>query len=323
MRPASVLITGSAGQIGSELIRLLRERYGPERVLAGIFERREQKVLPPGPNKIIDVRSLDAIRGALHEYHVDTVYHLAVVLSAVGEQDPQRAWDVNLQGLKNVLDASREAGVERVFWPSSIAVFGPDAPKRMTPQDAPLNPRTMYGVTKVAGELLCSYYYLKYKLDVRCVRYPGLVSNSSKPGGGTTDYAVEIFYDALEKNSYRCFLRKDTALPMMYMPDALRAAVEFMECEPDRVRTRRGYNLAAMSFSAGELAAEISKHLPGFSCTYEPDFRQEVAEGWPESISDLEARRDWGWVPHYDLSLMTEDMIAKLSKRLGKATKNG
>jgi nucleoside-diphosphate-sugar epimerase len=319
----TVLVTGSAGQIGSELIRLLRDRYGPENVVAGIFETREQSILDSGPCEVIDVRSRDQIEAAVRKHHIDTIYHLAAVLSAVGEKDPQHAWDVNMQGLKNVLDVSKERGVTRIFWPSSIAVFGPDAPKKMTPQDAPLNPTTMYGVTKVAGELLCNYYCLKYGLDIRCVRYPGLISNSTKPGGGTTDYAVEIFYDAVKGKSYQCFVRANTVLPMMYMPDALRAAVELMEADAKIVRRHTGYNLAAMSFSAGELAAEIARLIPGFRCTYVPDFRQAVADGWPESISDLDARRDWGWVPRYDLGLMTEDMVLKLSKRLRKTTKKG
>jgi nucleoside-diphosphate-sugar epimerase len=322
MKP-TVLITGSEGQIGSELLELLRGRYGSSSVVAGFFTVPGPRRPPTGPTERLDVTEKSEMARIVKEYHVDTIYHLAAVLSAVGENDPQLAWSVNINGLKNMLDVSVDVGISRVFWPSSIAVFGPDAPRSMTPQDSPLNPTTMYGVTKVSGELLCRYYNLKFGLDVRCVRYPGLISNKTRPGGGTTDYAVEIFYGAVERNRYECFVRADTVLPMMYMPDALRAAVELMETEPSLVRRHSGYNLAAMSFSAGELAAEIAKRIPSFECTYKPDFRQKVADGWPESISDVEARRDWGWVPRYDLTSMTEDMVLKLTERLGAQAKKG
>jgi nucleoside-diphosphate-sugar epimerase len=310
-----VLVTGSAGQIGSELTPLLRQRYGAERVVAGILKGQSADSLGPGPAVTVDVTDGGSLRSVIKEMGIDTVYHLAAVLSARGEEDPQLAWDVNVLGLKNVLDASRELGVSRVFWPSSIAVFGPDAPRRMTPQNPPLNPTTMYGVTKVAGELLCHYYSRRYSLDTRSVRYPGIVSSKTRPGGGTTDYAVEMFYAAVSKGEYRCFVREDTTLPMMYMPDALRAAVLIMEAEPQKVRIHRGYNVASMSFSAGELAAEIRKHLPHFSCSFVPDKRQEIADSWPESIDDSEARRDWGWFSSYDIHTMVEDMILKVSSR--------
>jgi len=319
----TVLITGSAGQIGSELTQLLRGRYGPENVVTADIKGQDFSQPDAGHHERVDVTVKGDIARVVREYHVTTVYHLAAVLSAIGENDPQLAWSVNIQGLKNVLDVSRETGVAKVFWPSSIAVFGPNAPRKMAPQDASLDPTTMYGVTKVTGELLCNYYFLKYGLDTRCVRYPGLISSRTMPGGGTTDYAVEIFYSAIEKGSYQCFVREDTILPMMYMPDALRAAVELMETEPGLVRRHSGYNLASMSFSAGELAREITKHLPSFRCAFVPDSRQAVADSWPESISDTEARRDWGWVPRYDLSSMTEDMIQKLSARLKGVTIKG
>lgn len=319
----TVLITGSEGQIGSELLNLLRHRYGPHNVVAGTFFRpgRNPRVGPPSEH--IDVTIKSELERVVMEYQIDTIYHLAAILSAVGEKDPQLAWTVNMNGLKNVLDVSKDLGVSRVFWPSSIAVFGPDAPKHMTPQRAPLNPTTMYGVTKVSGELLCRYYNLKFGVDTRCVRYPGLISSKTRPGGGTTDYAVEIFYSAIETGRYRCFVRANTVLPMMYMPDALRAAVELMEAEPDLVRRHSGYNLAAMSFSPENLAAEIRKHLPAFKCTYSPDSRQAIADGWPETIDDVEARRDWGWVPRYELGSMTEDMVLKLTARLKGPTKKG
>jgi nucleoside-diphosphate-sugar epimerase len=310
-----VLVTGSEGQIGSELTHLLRERYGTDNVVAGTFEEKNTEQLGNGPREHFDVTSKTDVLEVVEEHQIHTIYHLAAVLSALGENNPQLAWTVNMQGLKNVLDVARENGATHIFWPSSIAVFGTDAPKKMASQAVPLNPSTMYGITKVSGELLCNYYYRKYGVDVRCVRYPGLISNKTKPGGGTTDYAVDMFYSALEKGTYQCFVREDTVLPMMYMPDALRASVEIMESPPESVTRRTGYNLAAMSFSAGELAAEVRKHVQGFKCTYVPDFRQQVADSWPESIDDAEARRDWGWLPRYDLSSMSADMIASLSAR--------
>ncbi|HUI85903.1 MAG TPA: NAD-dependent epimerase/dehydratase family protein [Nitrososphaerales archaeon] len=319
----TVLVTGSEGQIGSELTDLLRERCGRQNVVAGSLAAPSRQALDDGPAEQLDVTQKGELERVVKGYRIDTIYHLAAVLSAVGENDPQLAWSVNMQGLKNVLDVSKESGISRVFWPSSIAVFGPDAPKRMTPQDTPLNPTTMYGVTKVSGELLCRYYSLKFGVDVRCVRFPGLISNKTRPGGGTTDYAVEIFYSAIDSGRYTCFVRADTMLPMMYMPDALRGAMELMEAPSGLVKRHSGYNLAAMSFSASELAAEIAKHLPAFVCDYRPDSRQVVADGWPESVSDVDARRDWGWVPRYDLAAMTEDMILKLTARLKGKPKKG
>ncbi len=269
-----------------------------------------------GPIEILDTADSSALSRIIKEHKVDTVYHLASLLSATGEEDPQLAWQVNMDGLKNVLEVARTNGLTRVFWPSSIGVFGPGAPRTNVSQNSPLNPTTMYGVTKVAGELLCNYYFLKYGLDVRCVRYPGLISSEAPPGGGTTDYAVEIFYSALTSGNYVCFLREDTILPMMYMPDALSAAVKIMHAEGKMVPRHLGYNLAAISFSAGEIAAEIRKHVPDLRVTYSPDSRQRIADSWPMSIDDLEARRDWGWSHGYDLALMTSDMISKLGPKL-------
>ncbi len=310
-----ILVTGAAGQIGSELVVALRERYGDANVIATDKAVTRGQVVP-GVLEQLDVMHLSSVERALKAHQADTVYHLAAILSAVGETNPDLAWDINMGGLKNVFDASVRHGVRRVFWPSSIGVFGPDAPKGGAPQEAPLNPTTMYGVTKVSGELLSEYYFLKHGLDVRSVRYPGLISSEAKPGGGTTDYAVEIFYSALQAGSYTCFLGQDTVLPMMYMPDALRAATEIMEADAKKVRLHRGYNVAAMSFSAGELAAEIKKHLPGFAVTYSPDTRQAIADSWPRSIDDSAARTDWGWKEEYDLPSMVSDMLAKLSRRL-------
>jgi nucleoside-diphosphate-sugar epimerase len=313
--PPKVLVTGAAGQIGSELVASLRKRYGNANVVATDKAVTRAQV-SAGVLEQLDVMHLPSVERAIRSHGIDTVYHLAAILSAVGETNPELAWDVNVGGLKNVLDASSRHGVKRIFWPSSIGVFGPDAPKVRTPQDVALNPTTMYGVTKVAGELLCSYYWRKHALDVRSVRFPGLISSEAKPGGGTTDYAVEIFYSALLTGRYTCFLSKDTTLPMMYMPDALRAAMTIMEADPAEVRRHGGYNVGAMSFSAGELASEIRKHVAGFEVTYAPDYRQEIADSWPRSVDDSAARRDWGWKEEYDLPAMTADMLEKLGRKL-------
>ncbi len=310
-----VLVTGSAGQIGAELVPHLRSLYGKDNVIAAIHKAAGPS-LRDGPVVTLDTGDAEAVAVAIREFKVDTVYHLAAVLSATGEKDPQLAWQVNMDGLRNVLEAARVIGVGRLFWPSSIGAFGPDAPRINAPQNSPLNPTTIYGVTKVAGELLCNYYFVKYGLDVRILRYPGLISNVAPPGGGTTDYAVEIFYSALQKGSYVCFLREDTVLPMMYMPDALEATVMIMEAGQKKVPRHLGYNLAAMSFSAAELAAEIRKHIPGFKVSYSPDLRQKIADSWPMSIDDSEARSDWGWKHEYDLQRVVVDMLAKLRPRL-------
>ncbi len=318
--PPKILVTGAAGQIGSELVAALRKRYGGRNVIATDKAVTRSQVAP-GVLEQLDVMHLPSVERALRSHEVDTVYHLAAILSAVGEANPDLAWDVNMDGLKNVLDASTKLGVRRVFWPSSIGVFGPDTQKDNAPQGAALNPTTMYGVTKVSGELLSEYYYLKHGLDVRSVRFPGLISTEAKPGGGTTDYAVEIFYSALQTGRYTCFLREDTVLPMMYMPDALRAAVELMEADAKRVRLHTGYNVAAMSFSAGGLASEIKKHVQEFRVAYSPDSRQAIADSWPKSIDDSPARKDWGWKEEYDLPSMVTDMLAKLRVRFANGEK--
>jgi len=315
------LVTGAAGQIGSELVAALRQRYGKGNVVStDKFTGRN----PGGGDapEYLDVTDPLSVERVVRENDIDTIYHLAAILSAVGEENPDLAWEVNMHGLKNVLDVATRSGVRRLFWPSSIGVFGPKTPKVMAPQDTPLNPTSMYGVTKVAGELLCNYYSIRHGLDVRCLRFPGLISSEARPGGGTTDYAVEIFYAAIEKKSYTCFLREDSTLPMMYMPDALRAATEIMEADGGRVKLHIGYNLAAMSFSPGELAAEIRKHVPNFRVTYQPDSRQKIADSWPESIDDSAARRDWNWAAGYDLAKMTTDMLARLGARLADVGKS-
>ena len=311
-----VLVTGSAGQIGAELVPALRAKYGKEQVVAAIHKAAGPASLRDGPVETLNISDASAVTRVVRQYGIDTVYHLAAVLSATGEKNPDLAWEVNMQGLKNILDVARQSKLGRVFWPSSIAVFGPDAPRANCPQNVPLNPTTMYGVSKVAGELLCSYYHLKYGMDVRCLRYPGLISSEALPGGGTTDYAVEIFYSAIQKGSYTCFLREDSTLPMMYMPDALDATIRFAEAEPSRVKTRSGYNLAAISFSPLELATEIKKQMPAFKVYYSPDHRQKIADSWPMSINDSQARKDWGWSHRFDLQRMAADMLGRLTVRL-------
>ncbi len=312
-----ILVIGATGQIGSELTLALRRRYGSENVVAA-FHRTP---LPPplrdsGPSVRLDVTDRAELEEAVREYKPNVIYHLAAILSAKGEENPAAAWRVNLGGLYNVLEVARAGGVRQVFWPSSIAVFGPKTPKDNTPQDTVLSPTTMYGVTKVAGEYLCDYYARRFRLDVRGVRYPGIISSETPPGGGTTDYAVEMFYAAVKGERYTCFVRPDTVLPMMYMPDCLKAAIQLMEADPSSLTRRADYNVAAMSFSADELAAEIRKHIPSFQVEYRPDFRQEIADSWPRSIDDSAAREDWGWEPSYDLSRMVEDMLARLKRRL-------
>jgi len=312
-----ILVTGATGQIGSELALELRNKYGNENVVAAGHKRApSENLLKSGPFETVDTTIKDNLARVVKEYDIDTVYHLAAMLSAVGEQNPQAAWQVNMDGLHNVLEVAREYELVRIFWPSSIAVFGQEAPRINTPQYTALIPSTMYGVTKVAGELLCNYYFTRFGVDVRSVRYPGIISSETPPGGGTTDYAVEIFYEAIKKKQYTCFVREDTVLPMMYMPDCMKAAIDLMDADSSAIKCRTSYNLTSMSFSAGELAAEIRKYYPEFKCDFKPDFRQQIADSWPMSIDDGRARKDWDWKPTYDLSAMTKDMIEKLTQKL-------
>jgi threonine 3-dehydrogenase len=314
-----ILITGAVGQIGSELVEALREKYGDENVVAAGHKTKPTKeMLESGPFEFINVVDKDSVENVIKKYDIDTIYHLAAILSVVGEEKPQLAFNVNLIGLYNIFELGRKFEIERIMVPSSIAVFGPDTPKENTPNESILRPTTMYGVSKVAGELLGNYYFERYGLDVRGVRYPGLISYKALPGGGTTDYAVEIFYEAIKNKHYVCYLKEDTMLPMMYMPDAIRSFIELADVDIKRLKHHADYNLAAMSFTPEELVSEIKRIIPEFECEYKVDFRQKIADSWPDSIDDSAARNEWGWKEEYDLRAMTEDMIEKLRKKLGR-----
>ncbi|MHC2994014.1 MAG: L-threonine 3-dehydrogenase [Candidatus Atribacteria bacterium] len=313
-----ILITGALGQIGSELTPFLRKRYGNENVVASDIKPIHKGIIgQDGPLEHIDCLDAQEIYSAVKKYKIDTVFHLAAILSATGEKNPQLAWKVNINGLYNVLEIARENKCA-VFTPSSIAAFGPSTPKNNTPQETIQRPNTIYGLTKVAGELLCDYYHFKYKVDTRGVRLPGIISYMTLPGGGTTDYAVDIFYQALKQKKFNCFLDKDTYLDMMYMPDALKAALNLMDADPSRLKHRNAYNVTAESFTPEELAREIKKHIPDFEIKYDIDpLRQTIADSWPKQLDDSAAREDWGWSPDYDLKAMTKDMIEKLKIKLG------
>jgi nucleoside-diphosphate-sugar epimerase len=315
-----IMITGAAGQIGSELASLLRKRFGAANVLETDIVEPPGSASEAGPFEVLDVTDRAGLTSVIRGHRIDTVFHLAALLSATGEKNPQKAWAINIGGLYNVLEAGRELGLTRIFTPSSIAVFGPATPRVRTPQDTVLDPTTIYGVTKVAGEHLCDYYVRKYGLDVRGCRFPGIISHETPPGGGTTDYAVAIFYEAVRAERYTCFLREDTRLPMMYMPDCLKSIVDLMEADASRLRHHSNFNVTAMSFTAGELAAEIRRRVPGFACTYAPDFRQAIADSWPASLDDSAAREEWGWRPQYDMASMTTEMLAALRKRKAEGT---
>jgi nucleoside-diphosphate-sugar epimerase len=312
----NVLVTGACGQIGSELVTALRERQGSSNVIATDIAPPSPQLQESGPFEYLDVTDTDALRRLVVDHHVARVYHMAAVLSATGELDPQKAWRVNTVGLRNVLEAAREFQLERLYCPSSMAVFGPESPRHNTPQDTVLQPTTMYGITKVTGELLCNYYFHKYGVDVRGLRYPGIISSETSPGGGTTDYAVHIFYEAVKVQHYTCFVSKDTVLPMLYMPECISATLMLMDADLANLTHHADYNLGGISFSAGELAAEIAKHIPDFVCEYRPDHRQAYANSWPCSIDDSTARSDWGWRPQYDLHSMVADMLLRLKDRL-------
>ena len=314
-----IFITGSAGQIGTELTMKLRKIYGNDNVIASDIKPFENKsVLESGPFEYADCLNASEMAKLIKKYNIDTIYHLAAILSGVAEAKPNLAWDVNINGLYNILEIAREYKCA-VFTPSSIGAFGPNTPKEKTPQDTIQRPTTMYGVTKVAGELLCDYYHKKFGVDTRGVRYPGLISNVALPGGGTTDYAVEIFYEAIKNQRYTSYIKAGTFMDMMYMPDALDAAVDIMEADSSKLVHRNAFNVTAMSFDPEMLADAIKKYIPEFKMDYEIDpVRQEIAESWPDSLDDSAAKEEWGWNPKYDLDKMTRDMIEVLNKKLEK-----
>lgn len=313
-----ILVIGACGQIGVELTLELRKIYGGSNVVASDLRAENELLKGTGPYVSLDVMNKEMLHVQVIRQNITQIYLLAAILSATGEKNPNLAWHLNTQSLLNVLEIAKDENVHKVYWPSSIAVFGPTSPKINCPQKTVIEPTTVYGISKFAGEFWCNYFNHRYNIDVRSLRYPGLISYKSEPGGGTTDYAVEIFHDALEEDRFTCFLKEDTYLPMMYMPDAIRATIELMESPVEKISVRTSYNIHGMSFSPKEIAAEIKRHIPGFSIAYEPDYRQQIAESWPQSIDDSVARNDWGWKPKYDLATMTTDMIENLTIEISK-----
>ena len=312
MAKEKILVIGASGQIGVELTQALRKIYGAANVIASDLREENELLHGTGPYVSLDVMNKEMLHVQVIRQNVTQIYLLAAILSATGEKSPNLAWHLNMQGLLNVLEIAKEEKLTKVYWPSSIAVFGPTSPKQNCPQHTIIEPTTVYGISKYAGEFWCNYYHLKYGVDVRSLRYPGLISYKSAPGGGTTDYAVEIFHEALEEKKYTCFLNEDTYLPMMYMPDAIRATIELMETPVEKISIRTSYNLSGMSFSPKEIAAEIKRHIPAFEIEYKPDYRLAIAQSWPQSIDDSVARKDWGWKEEYNLSAMTNDMLENL-----------
>jgi nucleoside-diphosphate-sugar epimerase len=307
-----ILIIGAGGQIGVELLEGLNALYGSSNVVAA--DLKQSLAFAQNPFETLDVLNKEALLNVVKKHGIKQVYLLAALLSATAEKNPLYGWQLNMQGLFNILDLAKEKHIDKVYWPSSIAAFGTTTPRQNTPQYTVMEPTTVYGISKQAGERWCEYYFLKYGVDVRSLRYPGLISYKSAPGGGTTDYAVHIFHEALKNKKYECFLSENTTLPMMYMPDAIRATIEIMHAPAEKIKIRGSYNIAAFSFNPKEIAAEIKKHIPDFSISYKTDFRQEIADTWPQSIDDTEARKQWHWKNEYDLAQMTTDMLNNLSK---------
>ncbi len=307
-----ILVIGASGQIGVELTLALRKIYGNANVVASDLREQNPLLEGTGPYVSLDVMNKEMLHVQVIRQNFTQIYLLAAILSATGEKNPNLAWNLNMTGLLNVLDIAREEKISKVYWPSSIAVFGPTSPKQNCPQQTIIEPITVYGISKYAGEFWCNYYHHRFGVDVRSLRYPGLISYKSAPGGGTTDYAIEIFHDALAEKKYESFLSEDTYLPMMYMPDAIRATIELMEAPANKISIRTSYNISGMSFSPKEIAAEINKQIPDFSISYKPDYRQAIANSWPQSIDDAVARNDWGWKEEYDLTGMTKDMLQNL-----------
>jgi len=315
MMKEKILVIGASGQIGVELTLALRNIYGNNNVIASDLREENELLKGTGPYVSMDVMNKEMLHVQVIRQNITQIYLLAAILSATGEKNPNLAWHLNMQSLLNVLDIAREEKLHKVYWPSSIAVFGPTSPKHNCPQQTIIEPTTVYGISKYAGEFWCNYYHQRYGVDVRSIRYPGLISFKSPPGGGTTDYAVEIFHEALEEKKYTCFLKEDTYLPMMYMPDAIRGTIELMEAPASKINVRHSYNLSGMSFSPKEIGAEIKKHIPEFTIGYKPDYRQAIADSWPASIDDSVARSDWGWKHEFDLAKMTKDMLVNLEKK--------
>lgn len=312
MAKDKILVIGASGQIGVELTLALRKIYGNNNVVASDLREENELLKGTGPYVSIDVMNKEMLHVQVIRQNITQIYLLAAILSATGEKNPNLAWNLNMQGLLNVLDIAREENLKKVYWPSSIAVFGPTSPKQNCPQQTVIEPITVYGISKYAGEFWCNYYHQRFGLDVRSLRYPGLISYKSAPGGGTTDYAVEIFYEALAEKKYQCFLQEDTYLPMMYMDDAINATIDLMEAPAEKISIRTSYNVAGVSFSPKEIAAEITKHIPDFTISYKPDSRQNIANSWPQSIDDSVANKDWGWQPSYNLQRLTKDMLDNL-----------
>jgi len=308
----TILIIGASGQIGNELTQELRSIYGNNNVIGSDIREGSEEMMTSGPFEIIDATDKEAVLKVVKKYNVSQVYLLAAMLSVTAEQFPKKAWDLNMNSLLGVLDLAKEKHIKQVYWPSSIAVFGPTTPKQNTPQKTIMEPSTVYGISKLAGEFWCNYYHEKYGVDVRTIRYPGIISWKTKPGGGTTDYAIDIYFKALKEGKFECFLSEKTRLPMMYMNDAVSATIQLMQAKPADVKLRTGYNLAAIDFTPEEMALEIKKHIPDFKISYSPDFRQQIADSWPSSIDDSEARKDWNWKHKFDLSSMTTEMLANI-----------
>lgn len=317
MGKEKILIIGASGQLGTELVEALRNIYGASSVIASDIRKSDNPVFETGPFETLDILDLAKWKDILQRHQPTQVYHLAALLSATAEQNPEFAWKLNMQGLFHVLDAAREEGssIGRVYWPSSIAAFGPNTPRFDTPQYGPMDPTTVYGISKYAGELYIQYYFQRYGVDTRSLRYPGLIGHKSDPGGGTTDYAVGIYHDALKGEVHDCFLKEGTILPMLYMPDAVKATLDVMHADPEKIKMRMSYNLAGMSFAPEEIADSIKEHIPDFQIAYNPDYRQAIADTWPAVIDDSLAREHWGWKPEYDLAGMTKDMLENIAPR--------